>query len=301
MSLAPIAIFTYNRPWHTRQTVEALQKNEFAHDSDLFVFSDGAKSESAQQAVAEVRKYIHQIDRFKSVTIIEREKNLGLANSIISGVTQLCSEYGRVIVIEDDLVTSPFFLKFMNEGLQRYELEKQVISIHGYVYPVRTQLPETFFLKGADCWGWATWQRGWQLFEADGQKLLDELKQKNLDRTFDFDGTYGYTKMLQGQILGENNSWAVRWYASAFLRNKLTLYPGRSLVHNIGNDGGGTHCGVSNTFDTQVANRPILVANIPIEESIFVRQEIISFFRKKQPSWFTKIGEKLKLYVNNSM
>ena len=153
---APIALFVYNRPGHTQQTVEALLKNELAMESDLFIFSDAAKSSEIEVKVNAVREFIKSISGFRSLTIIERESNLGLANSIIDGVTNLCNEYGQVIVLEDDLVTSPFFLKYMNDGLNYYRDEEQVISIHGYIYPFDAKLPETFFLRGADCWGWAT-------------------------------------------------------------------------------------------------------------------------------------------------
>jgi GT2 family glycosyltransferase len=145
--LAPIALFVYNRPWHTRQTVEALKKNQLFDSSDLIILSDGAKDQASAQKVEEVRQYLRTISGFKSVKIIERDCNIGLAQSIISGVTQVINEYGRVIVMEDDLVTSPFFLRYMNDALECYENEDKVISIHGYCYPISV-LPETFFLKG---------------------------------------------------------------------------------------------------------------------------------------------------------
>ena len=154
-------------------------------------------------------EYIKNINGFKRVTIIEREKNWGLANSIIDGVTKIVNEYGKIIVLEDDLVTSPYFLKFMNEALEIYNDEPNVASIHGYIYPI-VNLPETFFIKGADCWGWATWKEKWSIFEADGKKLLDELQNRKLQNEADFNGSYGFTQMLKDQIDGKNNSWAVR-------------------------------------------------------------------------------------------
>ena len=155
-SKVPIALFAYNRPRHLRRTVEALLSNPEARASELFIFSDGAKDSADAPAVAEVRRYVRQISGFAAVQHIQRETNFGLARSIVDGVSRICSEYGRVIVVEDDLVTSPHFLRFMNEGLALYEPEERVISIHGYVYPVKAELPETFLLHGADCWGWAT-------------------------------------------------------------------------------------------------------------------------------------------------
>ena len=179
-NLAPIVLFIYNRPWHTQQTVETLQKNELANESELFIYSDAAKNEQASESVNAVREYIKTINGFKEITIILRDKNWGLADSIIDGVTKIVNEYGRIIVLEDDLVTSPYFLKFMNEGLTMYENEDKVASIHGYIYPI-DNLPNTFFIKGADCWGWATWKRAWDVFEPNGQKILDELKSSGLE------------------------------------------------------------------------------------------------------------------------
>ena len=292
-SIAPIALFVYNRPWHTRQTIEALQQNERAKDSDLFIFADAPKKPEATAAVHEVREYVKTIGGFKSVSIVKRDINFGLANSIIDGVTRLSNEYGRVIVMEDDLVTSPYFLRYMNDALDLYEHEEKVISIHGYVYPVKNKLPVTFFLRGADCWGWATWKRGWALFNSDGQFLLNELNNRKLTRIFDFNGTYPFTKMLKNQIKGNNDSWAVRWYASAFVADKLTLYPGRSLVNNIGNDNSGTHCGVSRSLDVQLSNTPIKLNFSRIEPSTEARQEFEFFFRQMKTGWLLRLVAKV--------
>lgn len=293
MNCAPVALFVYNRPWHTRQTLEALLANPEASETPLYIFSDAPRDIAASNAVAEVRSFLREISGFKSVSIIERENNFGLARSIIDGVTQVCEEHGRIIVLEDDLVTSPYFLKFMNQGLEKYQDEERVISIHGYVYPVEQALPETFFLRGADCWGWATWKRGWDLFDPDGQRLLDELKRRKLTRQFDFDGSYPYTRMLQDQIAGKNNSWAVRWYASAFLQGKLTLYPGRSLVHNIGLDGSGAHCSETKDFSGVLARSPIMVEDIAVEESLIARQQFMKFHKRTRPSIPVRVVNKV--------
>ena len=292
-TLTPIALFVYNRPAHTRQTVEALQKNELAGGSDLFVFSDAPKTMEAAEAVREVREYIKTISGFRSVSIVERDKNWGLASSIIDGVTGLCNEHGRVIVLEDDMVTSPYFLAYMNEALEKYADDDRIIGIHGYVYPVRHSLPEAFFLQGADCWGWATWQRGWKLFNGDGRYLFDELKRRKLIRAFDFNGTYPFSKMLEGQIKGTNDSWAVRWYASAFLAGKLTLYPGRSLVHNIGNDNSGVHCGGSSSMDVQLSKTPIDLGKVVIEPSRKCLGAFEEFFRQGEMGRFGRLLRKV--------
>jgi hypothetical protein len=289
MMLAPIVLFVYNRPAHTRQTIEALQRNALSKGSELIIFSDAARSGSQTQLVREVRDLIGQIDGFKSVTIIERETNFGLARSIIDGVGMVVRKYGRIIVLEDDMVTSPYFLSYMNEALEKFADDDRVASIHGYVYPVAKPLPEAFFLPGADCWSWATWQRGWEIFNDDGQSLLDELKHRKLIRAFDLNGTYPFSKMLEGQIEGGNDSWAVRWYASTFLAGKLTLYPGRSLVHNIGNDSSGTHSAASTSLDAELSDTPISLSAVKVEPSEEGMRAFEDYFRTSQAGLLRKL------------
>jgi len=292
---APIALFTYNRPWHTQQTVEALLKNAETKDSDLIVFSDGKKNSSSDLKVGDVRQYLKTIEGFKSVRIVEREENLGLAQSIISGVTEVVNEYGRVIVLEDDLLTSPYFLKYMNDGLKLYQDDERVISLHGYNYPIKETLPKAFFIKGADCLGWATWDRGWALFEPDGKKLLNELMvRKMLDR-FDLFGAYDFSGMLRGQIAGKNQSWAVRWYGSALLYDKLTLYPGRTLIQHIGGDGSGTHCGedVDGLHSALVSLEVLDIESIPVEENRDALMKICRLLNKTRLGFWRKVARKL--------
>jgi len=279
---APIALFVYARPDHAHRTIEALLKNPETSSSDLIVFSDAARTPDKEESVRRVREYVASIKGFRSLIVHHRPQNFGLAKSIIDGITQVLANHECVIVLEDDLETSPHFLRYMNEALDRFAEEESVISVHGYVYPTEQTLPEAFFLRGADCWGWATWRRGWAQFNPDGQFLLDELIRQNLLKAFDSNGAYSYSAMLKGQISGSNDSWAVRWYASAFLANKLTLYPGRSLVLNIGNDSSGTHCGATNVFDVQLSNTPICLGDIAIEESATAKKVIEYFHRKKQ-------------------
>ncbi len=299
-SLAPIALFVYNRIVHTKQTIQALQNNYLAKDSELFIFSDGWKDQSLNEKVLELREYLSTIDCFKKISIIKRQENFGLAKSIISGVTQIVNDYGKIIVVEDDLVTSPYFLEYMNEGLDKYQNDEKVISIHGYVYPIKENLPETFFIKGADCWGWATWKRGWDSFEHDGQKLLNELRTKKLTKKFDFDGTYPYTKMLEDQISKKNNSWAIRWYASAFLKDKLTLYPKKSLVNNIGLDNSGTHCGYNDNLNSDLFLSKINITEIKIEENLKAKKLFKKFFMPRKNLFYrgNKIFKKLLKFSN---
>jgi len=290
----PIVIFVYCRLEHTRRTIESLICNSQASKHDLIIFSDGARTPEKQRSVDEVRDYLQTINGFRSVTIHHRPHNFGLAKSIIDGVTQVLSDHESVIVLEDDMVFSPHFLDYMNEALERFADNERVISVHGYVYPIKQSLPEAFFLLGADCWGWATWRRGWALFNPDGQSLLNELKRRRLVTSFDFNGAYGYSKMLKSQVAGDNDSWAIRWYASAFLAGKLTLYPGRSLVHNIGHDSSGTHCGSDSRHDTALSATPINLNAIEVEPSIVGMSAFEDFFRSSKTTILLKAGNRFK-------
>lgn len=297
---APVALFAYKRPEHLRRTIAALQVNSEAANTALYVFSDGPRADVDLPAVLEVRDIIRQTDGFASVQVSARDTNAGLSQSIIEGVTRVVREHGRLIVVEDDLVVSPFFLRHMNDALATYADADQVASIHGYVYPVSEALPETFFLKGADCWGWATWDRAWRRFEPDGAKLLTALLERRLTHEFDLDGSYPYTQMLRDQIAGKNDSWAIRWHATAFLAGALTLYPGRSLVQNIGNDASGTHCAATEKISVHLAQDVIDVQRVPLVENVQARAAFCRFLRQEPadtPRWrgFRKrIGEVLQ-------
>jgi hypothetical protein len=281
MQLAPIVIFTYNRPWHTQQVLDSLALNEEAKDSLLYIYCDGAKDNAEEKIVKEinqVRLIAKSEHRFKQVIVKEQPKNKGLANSIIDGVTEIVNKHGFIIVLEDDIIVSNYFLKYMNEALLKYELEEMVISISAYIYPINN-LPTQFLIKGADCWGWATWKRGWGLFEYDGKKLLNQLEKKKLTHSFDFNDSYPFTQMLKNQINGKNNSWAIRWHASAFLNNKLTLYPNISLVNNIGFDGSGTHSGNEKHYKTGLLELPMALETLQISENIDATRMISSYFK----------------------
>ena len=282
MQYAPIALFTYNRADHTKQAVESLLKNEEAKYSDLFIFSDGPKNEKAKQGVEENREYIHTVQGFKSVTIIEREKNWGLANSLIAGITEIENKYGRVIVVEDDLILSPYFLKFMNDALEKYENDDRVSTICSFTNPVKEELPETFFLRYFACWGWATWKRSWNLFEQDSRKLLWRLRNTWRVNDFNIDNSYNFYNMLYGQMLGEIDSWAIRYYASSFVNDKLILYPGRSLCAQTGIDGSGTHAGAVNNMKVEMTTTPIYIGeNVEVVESKRAYKVYSRFYRSQ--------------------
>tara|TARA_B100000787_G_scaffold161703_1_gene141781 strand:- start:1138 stop:2034 length:897 start_codon:yes stop_codon:yes gene_type:complete len=295
--LAPIVLFVYNRLDHTIQTVNSLKNNFLADKSILYIYSDASKSKNDDESVKSVREYISNINGFKKIIIKKRNLNMGLADSIIDGVSKIVNDFGKIIVLEDDLVTSPYFLSYMNDGLNIYENEDKVACIHGYCYPIKSTSKHSFFIKGADCWGWATWKDSWGLFEVDSSKLLAEVQKTKSQRQIDFNNSYPYVKMLKNQINGKINSWAIRWYISTFLKQKLTLYPGISYVANIGMDDSGVHNGVSDKFDVELAKTYNQIKRINIEEDIEQRRLFEKYLKSLKFDLFNKIINKIKSYL----
>lgn len=288
LELAPLALFVYNRPWHTQQTLEALQKNDLADKSELFIYSDAPKNEQAVENVARVREYIQTIDGFKRVRIIEREKNWGLANSIIDGVTKTVDEYGRVIVLEDDLVTSPYFLRYMNEGLEFYHDDHEIMSISGYNLPSsRMKFPKNFsndvYLNYRNSsWGWATWADRWSLVDwdiKDFHQLMDDPGKQILFNR----GGDDLTSMLKSQMEGKIHSWSIRFSYAHFKQGMYSVCPRYSYVINIGHDGTGIHCVKTDIFnedDLSYAKRTCnFVKNIQLDEDVMF--EFRKFYSKK--------------------
>lgn len=286
MTTAPILLFTYNRLQHTQRCLEALLKNTLAADSELFIYADAAKDETGKEAVEEVRRYIHSLQGFKTITIIERNENWGLARNIIDGVTTQIKKYGKVIVLEDDLVVAPYFLQFMNDALEVYKDEPKVGHIQACDFTQDTSLPDTFLIKWTGSWGWATWERAWKHFNPNGKELLHELETRKLTYTFDFNGKYGFTRMLRRQIAGKNNSWAIRWNASLFVKDILSLNVGRSLVQNEGFDGSGTNCGGGGLYASNLHLAPLPVQKIsPIVENLEARQAFVRYYARTNSFW----------------
>ncbi|WP_448519215.1 hypothetical protein [Rhodoflexus sp.] len=302
MNVAPIALFCYKRPQHLRRTLETLQQNEGAAESTLYIFADGAKfnaSAADRESIAEVRQIIRQPWHFREVIIVEKTDNQGLANSIIAGVTEVVNRHGRVIVLEDDMVTSPYFLRFMNDALQCYADAPEVAAITAYIYDI-PNLPETFFLKDPGCWGWATWQRAWQCFNPDGNFLANEIAKRGLIRSFNYDNTYPYYQMLTDRVSGKNDSWAICWYASLFLADKLALYPGKSLVENVGNDDSGTHAGSEEFYRVQLEAKPVHVLPQPTLVNQEARAAIVSYLAAQNympPLWKKYLWRIKKCYL----
>ncbi len=301
-NLAPIALFVYNRPQHTERTVKFLKQNEFAAESRLFIFSDGAKTSADEEKVNEVREFIQTIEGFKSVEIIASKTNLGLANSVIAGVNKLTKDYGQVIVFEDDLISSPYTLTYFNEALNRYRDEPKVMHIGAYMYVLGNKnLPESFFYRAATSWGWATWERAWQNFEPNIDVLIEQFDHKK-KHEFAIEGTMNFWKQMQDFKRGKNNSWAIRWYASIFLKGGLTLNPSQSLVNNIGHDGTGVHSGMNDIYNVIINPKPITNFPTVVAENTAAYTAIKTFLSNRKGNLISRVKrfvkEKLNLYFS---
>jgi len=287
--LAPIILFVYNRPDHTRLTLDSLIKNELSEKSNLFIFSDAPKSDSDTNSVNEVRKIIRGIRGFADCEIIERETNFGLAKSVISGVAEIINQYQKVIVLEDDIVTSPGFLMYMNNALEKYEGSSDLYSISGYSLPI--PIPKDYILDvyktgRPTSWGWATWKDKWEKAIWSKNELLDMITHKKNQKGFNKIGN-DLTPMLKAQLRGEIDSWAVRWAFSHFIKNANSLVPTISLTKNIGTDSTGTNFQSStNKFDVDLQN---VIQKIELPDELVVNKKIeleikklmnLSIFRK---------------------
>lgn len=293
MDLAPIVIFSYDRPKHLQQTLDALAKSEWADLSDLFIFCDGAKEAAPAEQLARVtenRKVAYAAKGFKSVTVVARPKNIGLKANIVGAVTEIVNKYGRIITLEDDVVTSKGFLRFMNEALEVYKDDECVMHISGYMWPHRWPLPEIFFYEvpypGG---GWATWARAWQYYDDDAAKLYH--KWEGHWDAFDKFGEDYLSRQLVANYEGRMNTWFIKWHAALLERGGLTLFPGKSLTNNIGFDDLATNCTAMTKFDV-VPVDSIVVNRKPIKESWLAAHEIYAFY---QGRWYNKRRRKALL------
>lgn len=279
------------------RTLKFLQQNELAAESRLFIFSDGAKTDADQEMVDKVRDLIKDADGFKSIEIIRRKENMGLANSIIAGVTKLVADYGQVIVFEDDLISSPYTLTYFNESLNRYRQEEKVMHIGAYMYNLKGEnLPETFFYRAATSWGWATWDRAWKHFEPNIDKLMDQFTAAD-KRAFSIDHTMNFWKQMKDFKNGRNNSWAIRWYASIFLKKGLTLNPSQSLVNNIGHDGSGIHSGINDIYNVVI--NPKRIAQFP--KTIVEDQEAYTAIKSFLSTRKGTLWQRIKRFITEKL
>jgi Glycosyl transferase family 2 len=293
--MAPIVLFAYKRPSQLRRTIEALQKNPLSEVSDLFVYSDGSKNESDRPGVEEVREFLHTVTGFKSVEIIESPVNKGLAHSIVAGVTRTVNQFGQVIVLEDDIVTAPGFLKYMNTALDYYESKENVMEITGFMFPIDPSgLPDTFFYQANTCWGWATWSRAWKFYNDDADFLLQELKSKEISwKQFNSMQGREFQKQLLKNINGTLTTWAVKWHATMKLHGGTVLHPRSSYVSNVGLDGSGENSlkqDEEGPLDDQLDLDITAAENHPAEMAL-IR---LSLHFRKRFSIISKIARRIK-------
>lgn len=279
--LAPICLFTYNRLEETMRTIEALKNNYLARDSQLFIFSDGAKNEKSIVKVLNVRTFLRTITGFKSVKIFESEGNMGLAKSIINGVTQIINEFGKVIVLEDDLITTSNYLDFMNKALVFYEKSQKVFSISGYSMdlPSLIKYPKDYYFGyRASSWGWGTWENRWGLvdWESFGYKKTVWSPSKHLKF---MRGGSDMPFMLWKQMNGKIDSWAIRWCYHQFKNDLLTLFPTVSKLESIGFGEDATHTSGATRFNTVMDSE--FKTNFEFEVDINLDENLVSEFRDK--------------------
>ncbi len=281
MDLAPIVLFTYNRPIHTRKTLESLMENELSGKSQLFIYVDGPKpnaSEEVLNKIAEVKKVIREKKWCQQVTITEFQTNRTLPVTLVEKITEITSQYDKIIVLEDDHILSKGFLTYMNEGLELYRNKPPVMMISGYMFPIRIHLPETFFLKGHLGWGWGTWKRAWSLFNPSPEELLKEVEQKGI-HAFNLDGSSDYYGLLKKCAEGSWKYWDIRWEASIYVNNGLCLCPRLSLIRNIGHDGSGVNCGSNLNYQNQIISEKIKVIPQKIKENKQARNALSRHLR----------------------
>lgn len=260
MPIAPIAVFAFKRPAHTRRLLASLRANPEADRAEVHVFCDGPRGEAEAEAVEATRAAVRSAGLAR-LSLVERPRNVGLAANVMDGVGRLCDQHGRVVVLEDDLVVSPAFLAYANAALDRYAGDDRVMHISGYQYAVEAGRPgDAVFLPFISSWGWATWARAWRHFDPQAAAAGRVLGDPALRRRFDIGGTYGFSSMLELQRAGRLDSWAIRWYLSVFARDGLALFPAVSLVENGGVGAGATHTrddGASPLFASRAHDVPV--------------------------------------------
>ena len=296
IATVPIILFVYNRPVHTKQAIEALLANPLAKDSNLYIYSDAPKNQETQTKVDEVRDYIHSIQGFKSITIIEREKNFGLADNIIDGVTTIINQYGKIIVLEDDIVVSPVFLEYMNNTLDYYENELKVWSISAWNYPLDPNpiKEDTFFWRIPHCWGWATWKNRWQHYTRDIEWVKTNFSRHDIYE-ISLHNTSSYWKHFLLNQQGKIKTWAIFWYLHAYKHNALTLMPRISYIKQVGFDDSGSNCKTNDPLASELISDH-LPCSYPksIEESPIALQAIMDFHKKHKTPLLIKIYQKIK-------
>lgn len=298
-----IAVFAYNRPIHLKNLLQSVISNPKSSDLEVYIIIDGLKNNENPQKNMHVLEEANKFQNIhKKTRVIKHEMNLGLSESVIRGVNKVFESNEKIIVLEDDLICSNYFLDFCLDGLSKFERIEQVASIHGYLPPLNIRFNEPSFLKGADCWGWATWKNRWESIEWDSEKLLTKLEEQKLISEFDLGDKFPFSEMLKQQANNEIDSWAIRWHASMFLQSRLTLYPNVSLIENVGFDNSGTHGKKTGSYNTQTSSQKISIPrSIKFEENNDFRNAMADFYgtlaNQKEPLVY-QLRKKLHSLLN---
>jgi hypothetical protein len=277
--LAPIVLFVYNRPWHTQKTIDALKNNELAGESDLFIFADNTIDEKNKESVDSVRNFVKTIDGFKTVHVVEREINFGLAKNVISGVTEVINRNSKVIVLEDDIICSRTYLSYMNKLLSYYQYNEKIYSVTGYTYPIKIPVNykyDVYFSPRASSWGWGTWQDRWETVDWEVKDYRNFIKNPDQIKKFNTGGD-DLTRMLKKQINGKIDSWAIIWSYSHFKNNSYCVFPTKSRLRNIGADSSGIHTNKTKKFDVELYQEE---TELNLTEELIFDQAIINNFQK---------------------
>ncbi len=281
---APIALFVYKRPKALEAVLEALEKNALFKHTQIYVFCDGPRAEESSEVLEDIfasRNILEDWQACADLTIIENSENLGLYNQIPRGISHVLDRHNRVIVLEDDILVSPFFLDYMNDALTLYSETDEVMQVSGFMFDVDITLPETFFYNVNSCWGWGTWKRAWQHYVNDPTNLLKQLTKIENFSPYDFNGGQNncfYDQLVKNH-LGDLKSWAVKWHTSMYLRGGYCLHPRKTLVKNIGFNTEGTNClGADSRYEADFAGRRISVEKIPVEKCDKAYEEVSAVF-----------------------
>ena len=301
---SPIAFFAFNRPFHTLKTLKYLSKNEAAKETEIFAFIDGPRNNTELHLIDNVEKIINSFSNmFKKITISRSLKNLSADTNIRTGVSDVLSKYKSVIVLEDDICVSKYFLDYMNKALDKYQNNKEVWHINGFNFPYKSNLSnETFFTRSMECWGWGTWEDRWFRFQNDPLStdpfyLISKFSKKDI-REFNLDLKHNlYWSMVLANSDGRlPNTWDIFWYAFIFMHNGLCLAPRISLTRNIGHDGSGTHSEKDETImQANIYQSPIIYYPSEIKEDLDALNEMKKYFNKKF-NFKTRILNKLKRF-----
>ena len=294
-NLAPILVFTYNRPNHLKNLISSLKKNRLSDKSDLIVFSDNYKNNKDAEYVAEIREYLSTIIGFKDISIIERDFNYGLAQNIISGINEVFMKYNKLIVLEDDLICHEHFLTYMNDALNFYENIDEVMNINGYSYPLEDKnLPQTYFLRQISSWGWGTWKKSWQKINFDNKQIKLHFT-KNLIKEFNLNNSYNFWSHFIIHYKNKKKTWAIYWYIALFLNDGLSLFPKNSFISNNGFDGSGENCNIDESYNISFANHTNLEFTNNLQINKYAEESLISFFNNMKKPILSKIKNRLGL------